>query len=109
MLGIGSTADRVQHEFLARSNAEHTPEAKQPVFIPSWRDHLSTGFTIGSSDAPVQLIEFADFECPFCAAFHETITTFASAEVFTFLGCRILRIVLRSSPVFFVFFAIQVR
>ena len=31
------------------------------------------GVQFGSPDAAVQLIEFADFECPFCATLHETL------------------------------------
>jgi protein-disulfide isomerase len=29
----------------------------------------ASGYTIGSADAPVKVIEFADFECPACAQF----------------------------------------
>jgi protein-disulfide isomerase len=36
---------------------------------------LAKGARLGSPDAPVQLIEFADFECPFCASFHTTWDT----------------------------------
>src|SRR5260370_32414860 len=28
---------------------------------------------MGSTQAPVQLLEFADFECPFCATFHKDV------------------------------------
>src|SRR3546814_15259021 len=31
-------------------------------------DHI-----MGSSDAPVKVIEFSDFECPFCKGFHRTM------------------------------------
>ena len=26
-----------------------------------------TGYTIGSDSAPVEVVEYSDFECPFCA------------------------------------------
>ena len=29
----------------------------------------SQGYTIGKADAPVQIVEFADFECPGCGNF----------------------------------------
>jgi len=29
----------------------------------------------GETDAPVQVVEFADFECPYCARFEETVRT----------------------------------
>jgi len=46
---------------------------KKPIFIKDWRAILSRGSAIGSADAPVQIIEFGDFECPFCGEFHRTL------------------------------------
>lgn len=46
------------------------PEAK-PIFVTNWRDYLDSGERMGPDDAPVQFIEFADFECPFCGSFHK--------------------------------------
>jgi protein-disulfide isomerase len=57
----------IQNRFMVR----HAQQ--QPVLIPHWRDHLGAGVRIGSTDAPVQLIEFADFECPFCGSFHKAM------------------------------------
>lgn len=34
---------------------------------------LSDAFVIGAVDAPVQIVVFSDFECPFCRAFSSTI------------------------------------
>jgi protein-disulfide isomerase len=36
---------------------------------------LDRGEKLGSTSAPVQIVEFADFECPFCGSFHETLKT----------------------------------
>ena len=39
-----------------------------PVFFDNWRDIRSAGVT-DDTTAKVQIIEFVDFECPFCASF----------------------------------------
>jgi protein-disulfide isomerase len=59
---------------LARREFSPSPQRMPPkdVFIDNWRVGLSKGVLLGEAAAPVQLIEFADFECPFCAAFNET-------------------------------------
>ncbi len=33
---------------------------------------IAEGYSIGAKDAPVTLVEFADYECPFCKQFHTT-------------------------------------
>jgi protein-disulfide isomerase len=47
----------------------------KPALIPRWQEYLSEGVRIGPPQAKVQLIEFADFECPFCGSFHKTLKT----------------------------------
>jgi hypothetical protein len=46
---------------------------RKPLFIKEWRTHLARGIRMGPEQAPVQLLEFADFECPFCATFHKDL------------------------------------
>jgi len=46
---------------------------RKPVLVPRWRDDLEKGIRLGPGAAPVQLIEFADFESPFCGTFHQTL------------------------------------
>jgi protein-disulfide isomerase len=62
----------VRREFFTPASASPIAASK-PVFIDTWRSHLDDGVTLGDPDAPVRLIEFADFECPFCARFHNTV------------------------------------
>jgi protein-disulfide isomerase len=40
--------------------------------------HLSDNPTLGPADAPVTIVEFADFECPFCARAFSVLETMAN-------------------------------
>jgi protein-disulfide isomerase len=63
----------IRREFFAPQTMGAATE--KPRFVEKWRSHLSDGVMLGSTQAPVQIIEFADFECPFCANFHKTLKT----------------------------------
>lgn len=43
------------------------------MYIEGWEAYLQHGVQLGPVDAPVRLIEFADFECPFCAKMHQDL------------------------------------
>jgi len=64
----------VRREFFAPSRSPAQVE-QRPAFIKDWRVHLAKGIRIGPEQAPLQLLEFADFECPFCASFHKDLKT----------------------------------
>lgn len=58
----------VRREFFPASTA-NAPEVR----IERWESFRSAALALGDSGAPVTIIEFADFECPFCANLHDTM------------------------------------
>jgi protein-disulfide isomerase len=47
--------------------------AGPPRYVERWRDAIPVGLSLGNAEAPLQLVEFTDFECPFCRRFHEEV------------------------------------
>lgn len=56
------TALLVRREFVQ----VHTPAV--PSFIADWRNLLNGGRVTGGKDPSVYIIEFSDYECPYCGA-----------------------------------------
>jgi protein-disulfide isomerase len=69
------TTGLLAHRELASStrSAASTKDVKPPALLPNWRDYLNIGLGAGDKNSPVQVIEFADFECPYCADFHKSL------------------------------------
>lgn len=70
---VTTTAVVVHREWsLSTAESAHT-RIKKAEFVKNWRSGLASATRIGSADAPVQIVEFADFECPYCGGFHRTL------------------------------------
>lgn len=50
-----------------------------PRMQKAWTDILPHAVALGDSKGPVQIIEFADFECPFCRKFDSTVRVVTAA------------------------------
>jgi protein-disulfide isomerase len=60
----------VRREFFApRPQITRPVVNRQPVVVENWPELLASGQRIGPPDAPVTILEFSDFECPFCRRF----------------------------------------
>jgi protein-disulfide isomerase len=66
-----STTSAVMYRQFSPLSRGITPQ--KPRFIEDWKSNLASGVRLGQKDAPVQIIEFADFECPYCRDFHKEL------------------------------------
>lgn len=66
--GIGRQIERQRAEAEQRERRQADARAATLRPVTKGRDHVR-----GNPSAPVTLIEYSDFECPFCKSFHPTV------------------------------------
>jgi protein-disulfide isomerase len=66
------TAAVVRREFFPAPAVAAQPDTK-PRPADNWDQLSAAGQRMGPVRAPVQIVEFSDFQCPFCATFAETL------------------------------------
>lgn len=61
----------VHREFFPTAVAAEAETQPRPV--DNWSEIAATGQRMGPERAPMQIVEFSDFQCPFCATFAATL------------------------------------
>lgn len=71
----------VRREFLAPEIGNgKVPE----LFVANWRELGESGHVMGSNAAAVTILEFADFQCPYCAQLHKSIVALRNDTTLSF-------------------------
>lgn len=55
------------------------PNPLKPEYVKSWQGLVDVGIRTGPRNAPIQIVEFADFECPVCKEFEAPLSRIAAA------------------------------
>ena len=82
-------------QLLEKQQTANAPQPDQPTKAKIGTDGA---FSIGSKDAPLTMVEFTDFQCPFCQRFH--MSTFAELKK-NYIDTGKVRFVSRDFPLDF--------
>ena len=96
-------ADEILNELrqireLLEKQAANPPQPQGGEQITKAKIGIDGSYTMGSKDAPLTMVEFTDFQCPFCQRFH--VTTFSELKK-NYIDTGKLRFVSRDMPLDF--------
>jgi protein-disulfide isomerase len=67
---VALTGMYAYREFMPKTATAAAPPVRT---VAAWRQFAAGGHRSGPSDAAVTIVEFSDFQCPFCAAFERSV------------------------------------
>lgn len=70
----------VKRELIPQPTNASSLDATAPDSVAEWRDALAAGYRVGSTAAPVTIVEVTDLECPACAQFQSVLTEVVAAS-----------------------------
>ena len=73
-------------------------ETREPRLVEDWESLLQYGMQIGDPGSDIQMVEFIDFQCPFCAAFHRGPLGFARDSLPEPIGISLIHFPLDIHP-----------
>lgn len=77
VFGFALIAGAILFSGIGTQNAITQPTAKVPEVAPKTevRPIDSTDYVRGNPNAPITVVEYSDYDCPFCKNFHDTMNT----------------------------------
>lgn len=67
LTGVMVTCALVMTGLAVRNNLRRPDAPSEPPEVRDWRRYTTTGQVMGNQGATVRVVEFADFQCPYCA------------------------------------------